>query len=60
MDEAELIRMAMFKLSDTARRLDTLAHAAKTLRGRHLLTTVASVLASHEQALRATLDDAAS
>ncbi len=55
MDEHELIRIAIFKVAATARRMDALAGAAQTADGRHLLGTVARLLELYEQDLRASL-----
>ena len=60
MDELELIKMAVFKIGETARRMDALANAAQSPRGRQLLATLAQLLAVQEQELRASVDDARS
>ena len=55
MDELELMKIAVFKIAEAARRMDALAGAAQTPRGRRLLAAVARLLEVHEQNLRARL-----
>lgn len=57
MDETELVKMAVFKIGETARRMDALAQAAQSQRKRELLQSLARLLAVQEQELRAMLED---
>ena len=56
MDETELIKIAVFKVAETAKRMESLAGAARSLEGRRLLAAVARLLAEHEQELRTCLE----
>ena len=55
MDEREVIMMALFKLGETSKRLETLANVAHTPRGRRMLGAVSRALAAQEQRLRTTV-----
>lgn len=52
MDDLELIKIGMFKLSEAAKRLDALAGAARTPKVQRALFAIARALDAHEQQLR--------
>lgn len=55
MDDLELIKIALFRLDEAAKRIDTLAQATQTAHVRRLLGVLSRALAAEERELSAGL-----
>ncbi len=58
MDDLELMKIAVFKLGEAARRMGALASTARTPGVQRLLAAAAQLLAAQQEELRVTLDGA--
>ncbi len=56
-DDLEIMKMAMFRLDEAAKRIETLAHAAQTEHLRQLLAVLSRLLLAEERELSSGIAD---